>query len=43
MGEEASDMNRNRPSGSRARLDPVAVWELLDQLGMTQKQLACKC
>ena len=33
-------MNRNRPSRSRVKLNPVTVWELLDQLGITQKELA---
>ena len=33
-------MSRKRPSRSRVKLNPVAVWELLDQLGITQKELA---
>ena len=39
-GEEAGEMRRKRPSRSRVKLNPVAVWELLDQLGITQKELA---
>ena len=33
-------MRRKRPSGPRVKLNPVAVWELLDELGITQKELA---
>ena len=33
-------MNRKRPSRSRVKLNPVAVWELLDQLGISLKELA---
>ena len=33
-------MKRTRPSRSRVKLNSVAVWELLDQLGITQKELA---
>ena len=33
-------MRRKRPSRSRVKLNPVSVWELLDQLGITQKELA---
>ena len=33
-------MRRKRPSRSRVKLNPVAVWELLDQLGITQKESA---
>ena len=33
-------MRRKRRSGPRVKLNPVAVWELLDELGITQKELA---
>ena len=33
-------MRRKRPSGPRVKVNPVAVWELLDELGITQKELA---
>ena len=33
-------MRRKRPSRCRVKLNPVAVWELLDQLGITQKESA---
>ena len=33
-------MRRKRPSGPRVKLNPVAVWELLDELGISQKELA---
>ena len=33
-------MRRKCPSRSRVKLKPVAVWELLDQLSITQKELA---
>ena len=39
-GEEAGEMRRKRPSRCRVKLNAVAVWELLDQLGITQKELA---
>ena len=31
---------RSSPHASRVWLNPVAVWELLDQLGISQNQLA---
>ena len=37
-GEEAGKMRRNRPSRSRVKLNPVVVWELLDPLGISQKE-----
>ena len=33
-------MRRKRPSRCRVKLNAVAVWELLDQLGITQKESA---
>ena len=33
-------MKRKRPSRPRVKLNPLAVWELLDQLGISQKELA---
>ena len=39
-GEEAGEVRRKRPSRYRVKLNAVAVWELLDQLGITQKELA---
>ena len=33
-------MNRKRPSRSRVKLRQEVIWELLDQLGITQKELA---
>ena len=33
-------MRRKRPSRSKVKLNPVAVWELLDQLGISLKELA---
>ena len=33
-------MRRKRPSRCRVKLNAVAVWELLDQLGISQKELA---
>ena len=39
-GEEAGEMKRKCPSRPRVKLNPVAVWELLDQLGISQKELA---
>ena len=33
-------MRRKRPSGPRVKLNAVAVWELLDELGISQKELA---
>ena len=33
-------MSRKRPARSKVKLNPVAVWELLDQLGISQKELA---
>ena len=39
-GEEAGEMRRKRPSRCRVKLNAVAVWELLDQLGISLKELA---
>ena len=39
-GEGAGEIRRKRPSRPRVKLNPVAVWELLDQLGISQKELA---
>ena len=38
--EEAGEMRRKRLSRPRVKLNPVAVLELLDQLGISQKELA---
>ncbi len=34
---------RRRPHARRVWLNPVAVWELLDQLGISQNELARRC
>ena len=34
--EEAGEMKRKCPSRPRVKLNPVAVWELLNQLGISQ-------
>ncbi len=34
---------RRRPHAPRVWLNPVAVWELLDQLGISQNELARRC
>ena len=34
---------RRRPHAPRVWLNPVAVWELLDRLGISQNELARRC
>ncbi len=34
---------RRRPRAPRVWLNPVAVWELLDRLGISQNELARRC
>ena len=37
-GEEAGEIRRKRLPGPRMKLTPFAVWELLDPLGISQKE-----
>ena len=39
-GEEAGEMRCKRPAPPRVKLNRDTVWELLDQLGISQKELA---
>ena len=42
-GEEAGEMRRKRPARPRVLLNRDAVWALLDQLGISQNELARRC
>ena len=42
-GEEAGEMRRQRPARPRVKLNRDAVWALLDQLGISQNELARRC
>ena len=42
-GEEATEMRRKRPVRPRVILNRDAVWALLDQLGISQNELARRC
>ena len=43
LGEEATEMRRQRPVRPRVILNRDAVWALLDQLGISQNELARRC
>ena len=43
LGEEAGEMRRQRPARPRVKLNRDAVWALLDELGISQNELARRC
>ena len=43
LEEEAAEMRRKRPVRPRVKLNRDAVWALLDQLGISQTELAQMC
>ncbi len=42
-GEEAGEMKRKRPAPPRVRPNRDAVWELLEDLGMSKNELTRRC
>ena len=42
-GEEEGEMRRKRPARPRVLLNREAVWALLDELGISQNELARRC